>query len=75
MKHGHPTDEDEGTEAAQLSQVFQSLTTAGQFGLAVLASREASELAKADASALVDLTTRRLHEFVAALEPADDEAH
>lgn len=73
----HTTRDDDGAqEAAQLAQVFESLTAAGHYGLAVLASRDASELAKADASALVELTTRRLHEFVSALNAsdADDDA-
>jgi hypothetical protein len=58
----------ESTDVRNLSELFSAITRAGTYGLAVLANPEASEVAKADASAVVDLTTRKLHELLKALE-------
>ena len=61
----------DASEVTNLAQLFSALTEAGNYGLAVLANKDASEVAKADASAVVDLSTRKLHELLVALE--DDE--
>lgn len=60
-------------EVRNLSELFQALTRAGSYALAVLQSADASEIAKADASAVVDLTARKLHELLQALEEEGDE--
>jgi hypothetical protein len=59
------------SESQQLVNLFRALTDAGTFGLAVLANPHASEIAKADASALVEVTARRLQELTNALNEDD----
>jgi hypothetical protein len=56
-----------------LADLFAAITQAGNFGLAVLANPDASDVAKADASAVVDLTSRKLHELLQAIEDEDDD--
>lgn len=64
---------DESSEVQNLSELFSAITRAGQFGLQVLASPDASELAKADASAVVDQTTRKLNELLQAFDEDEED--
>ena len=63
----------DATDVRNLSELFAAITRAGTFGLAVLANPDSSELAKADASAVVDLTVRKLHELMQALDEDEEE--
>jgi hypothetical protein len=58
----------DSTDVHNLAELFAAITRAGSFALAVLSNPEASEIAKADASAVVDLTSRKLHDLMKALE-------
>ena len=62
----------DASEVQNLAQLFSALTEVGRYGLSVLASTDASEVAKADASALIDLSTRKLHELLVALEDEEE---
>ena len=62
----------DGSDVQNLHQLFNALTVAGEYGLQVLHSQDASEVARADASAVVDLTTRKLHELLDALDDDHD---
>jgi len=59
-------------DVRNLSELFAAITRAGSFGLSILSCPEASDMAKADASAVVDLAARKLHELLQALD-ADEE--
>lgn len=63
----------ENEDVKNLYELFSALTRAGGFALTVLQAAETSEIAKADASAVVDLTMRKLHELMQALEEEEEE--
>lgn len=63
----------EDHDVRNLSDLFSAFTRAGTFALAVMHSQEASDIAKADASAVVDLAARRLHDLMQALDEEDED--
>ena len=60
-------------DVRNLSELFAAITRAGSFGLSVLACPGVSDMAKADASAVVDLATRKLHELLQAFDAEDED--